>query len=146
MFRGVPWAENLTAFSNYIKLHVKKTVRGGAFSGRIFLLKSGKAKHMPVLPFWPVSGGLAGKSSPAMSSMTLTCSALSYMLRYYISRAHLWMTFIQVFKSWVPSLTPAQENVEAITRRLTAHLQVLPKGDFFSFIRIHYHQDGRLSH
>lgn len=64
--------EKSCAFPNH-DLSCQKTMRGGAFSGRIFLLKPGKATHTLALPFDLFLEGR--KSSPAVSSMTLMCSA-----------------------------------------------------------------------
>ena len=59
MFRGVLWAENLTAFSNYMKLHVKALSEVGLLVAE-FSTKTWQAKHMlgfaMLTCFWRLSG------------------------------------------------------------------------------------------
>jgi hypothetical protein len=74
-----------------------------------------------------------------MSFIALTHFALSQPLRLLWLQGSSFHGVYPSFSSQVSSLAPAQENV-------TARLQVLPRGDFFSLIKIHYHEDGRFCH
>lgn len=142
--RDLLWAENLTTFSNYMRLHAKR-LRGGPFTCRIFLLKPCKTRHMfvfyiPTCLWRP----LCERQPNNEGCGTDTFCPKPDSLILWLQGSSLHDAYPGLSLSLLFDISPGK--CRGNNQLVTAHLQVLPRGDFFSLIKIHYHEDGRVSH